>query len=50
MDIISRLQEQANTIASLAFNTLTLQRDAPPHFQSVVGDEEAQTEAGPRII
>ncbi|MCL7051442.1 hypothetical protein MKW94_001627 [Papaver nudicaule] len=31
MDIISQLQEQANTIASLAFNTFgTLQRDAPP--------------------
>ncbi|KAG9454059.1 hypothetical protein H6P81_006963 [Aristolochia fimbriata] len=31
MDIISQLQEQVNTIASLAFNTFgTLQRDAPP--------------------
>lgn len=31
MDIISQLQEQANTIAALAFNTFgTLQRDAPP--------------------
>lgn len=31
MDIISQLQEQANTMASLAFNTFgTLQRDAPP--------------------
>ncbi|XP_042477498.1 mediator of RNA polymerase II transcription subunit 21-like isoform X2 [Macadamia integrifolia] len=30
MDIISQLQEQVNTIASLAFNTFgTLQRDAP---------------------
>ncbi|CAL9015174.1 unnamed protein product [Prunus brigantina] len=31
MDIISQLQEQVNTIASLAFNTFgTLQRDSPP--------------------
>ncbi|KAL3627514.1 Mediator of RNA polymerase II transcription subunit 21 [Castilleja foliolosa] len=31
MDIISQLQEQANTIAAVAFNTFgTLQRDAPP--------------------
>ncbi|KAL8140201.1 hypothetical protein V2J09_006222, partial [Rumex salicifolius] len=31
MDIISQLQEQVNTIASLAFNTFgTLQRDATP--------------------
>lgn len=31
MDIISQLQEQVNTVASLAFNTFgTLQRDAPP--------------------
>ena len=31
MDIISQLQEQVNTIASLSFNTFgTLQRDAPP--------------------
>ncbi|GMP73117.1 hypothetical protein CsSME_00030962 [Camellia sinensis var. sinensis] len=31
MDIISQLQEQANTIAALAFNAFgTLQRDAPP--------------------
>ncbi|KAL9670438.1 hypothetical protein QQ045_007990 [Rhodiola kirilowii] len=31
MDIISQLQEQANTIAAMAFNTFgTLQRDAPP--------------------
>ncbi|KAL8260273.1 hypothetical protein R6Q59_028226 [Mikania micrantha] len=31
MDIISQLQEQVNTIASIAFNTFgTLQRDAPP--------------------
>lgn len=31
MDIISQLQEQANTISSLAFNSFgTLQRDAPP--------------------
>ncbi|KAI5656804.1 hypothetical protein M9H77_25597 [Catharanthus roseus] len=31
MDIISQLQEQVNTIAALAFNTIgTLQRDAPP--------------------
>ncbi|EPS73797.1 hypothetical protein M569_00958 [Genlisea aurea] len=31
MDIISQLQEQVNTIVSLAFNTFgTLQRDAPP--------------------
>lgn len=31
MDIISQLQEQANTIAALAFNTFgSLQRDAPP--------------------
>ncbi|XP_062162491.1 mediator of RNA polymerase II transcription subunit 21 [Alnus glutinosa] len=31
MDIISQLQEQANTIAALAFNTFgTLQRDAAP--------------------
>ncbi|CAI0414366.1 unnamed protein product [Linum tenue] len=31
MDIISQLQEQVDTIASLAFNTFgTLQRDAPP--------------------
>lgn len=31
MDIISQLQEQVNTIASIAFNTIgTLQRDAPP--------------------
>ncbi|EEF43167.1 mediator of RNA polymerase II transcription subunit 21 [Ricinus communis] len=31
MDIISQLQEQVDTIASLAFNTIgTLQRDAPP--------------------
>ncbi|XP_008224812.1 PREDICTED: mediator of RNA polymerase II transcription subunit 21 [Prunus mume] len=31
MDIISQLQEQVNTIASLAFNTFgTLQRDFPP--------------------
>ncbi|KAJ4972574.1 hypothetical protein NE237_005748 [Protea cynaroides] len=31
MDIISQLQEQINTIASLAFNSFgTLQRDAPP--------------------
>ncbi|KAF8410720.1 hypothetical protein HHK36_003257 [Tetracentron sinense] len=31
MDIISQLQEQVNTIATLAFNTFgTLQRDAPP--------------------
>ncbi|XP_043696355.1 mediator of RNA polymerase II transcription subunit 21-like isoform X1 [Telopea speciosissima] len=31
MDIISQLQDQVNTVASLAFNTFgTLQRDAPP--------------------
>ncbi|KAG8385728.1 hypothetical protein BUALT_Bualt03G0075400 [Buddleja alternifolia] len=31
MDIISQLQEQVNTVASVAFNTFgTLQRDAPP--------------------
>ncbi|CAL1375401.1 unnamed protein product [Linum trigynum] len=31
MDIISQLQEQVDTIASHAFNTIgTLQRDAPP--------------------
>ncbi|GAA0155989.1 DNA-directed RNA polymerase [Lithospermum erythrorhizon] len=31
MDIITQLQEQLNTIASVAFNTFgTLQRDAPP--------------------
>ncbi|CAI0476390.1 unnamed protein product [Linum tenue] len=31
MDIISQLQEQVDTLASLAFNTIgTLQRDAPP--------------------
>ncbi|XP_050217049.1 mediator of RNA polymerase II transcription subunit 21 [Mercurialis annua] len=31
MDIISQLQEQVDTIASLTFNTIgTLQRDAPP--------------------
>ncbi|GAV66018.1 Med21 domain-containing protein [Cephalotus follicularis] len=31
MDIISQLQEQVNTIATVAFNTFgTLQRDAPP--------------------
>ncbi|KAH6790483.1 mediator 21 [Perilla frutescens var. hirtella] len=31
MDIISQLQEEVNTIASIAFNTFgTLQRDAPP--------------------
>lgn len=31
MDIISQLQEQANTIAALTFNTFgSLQRDAPP--------------------
>ncbi|TYH67563.1 hypothetical protein ES332_D06G196300v1 [Gossypium tomentosum] len=31
MDIISQLQEQVNSIASLTFNTFgTLQRDAPP--------------------
>ncbi|KAK1283609.1 Mediator of RNA polymerase II transcription subunit 21 [Acorus calamus] len=31
MDIISQLQEQVNTIATLAFNSFgTLQRDAPP--------------------
>lgn len=31
MDVISQLQEQVNTIASIAFNTFgTLQRDAPP--------------------
>lgn len=31
MDIISQLQEQVNTIAAIAFNTIgTLQRDAPP--------------------
>ncbi|XP_048134420.1 mediator of RNA polymerase II transcription subunit 21 isoform X2 [Rhodamnia argentea] len=30
MDVISQLQEQVNTIASIAFNTFgTLQRDAP---------------------
>ncbi|XP_004515420.1 mediator of RNA polymerase II transcription subunit 21 [Cicer arietinum] len=32
MDIISQLQEQVNSIANLAFNTIgTLQRDAPPN-------------------
>lgn len=32
MDIISQLQEQVNSIANLAFNTVgTLQRDAPPN-------------------
>ncbi|KAJ7974500.1 mediator of RNA polymerase II transcription subunit 21-like [Quillaja saponaria] len=31
MDIISQLQEQVNSIAALAFNTIgTMQRDAPP--------------------
>ncbi|CAN1184280.1 Mediator of RNA polymerase II transcription subunit 21 [Linum perenne] len=31
MDIISQLQEQIDTVASLAFNSIgTLQRDAPP--------------------
>ncbi|KAF8391728.1 hypothetical protein HHK36_021962 [Tetracentron sinense] len=31
MDIISQLQQQVNTIATLAFNTFgTLQRDTPP--------------------
>ncbi|KAM7264036.1 hypothetical protein ACFE04_001719 [Oxalis oulophora] len=31
MDIISQLQDQANLIANIAFNTFgTLQRDAPP--------------------
>ncbi|CAN0907565.1 Mediator of RNA polymerase II transcription subunit 21 [Linum grandiflorum] len=31
MDIISQLQEQVDTVASLAFNSIgTLQRDAPP--------------------
>ncbi|KAJ4982015.1 hypothetical protein NE237_032852 [Protea cynaroides] len=31
MDSVSQLQEQVNTLASLAFNTFgTLQRDAPP--------------------
>jgi len=31
MDIISQLQEQINTVATLVFNTFgTLQRDAPP--------------------
>ncbi|KAJ4830901.1 Mediator of RNA polymerase II transcription subunit 21 [Turnera subulata] len=31
MDIISQLQEQVDTIASLTFNTIgSLQRDAPP--------------------
>jgi mediator of RNA polymerase II transcription subunit 21 len=31
MDIISQLQDQVNSIASIAFNTFgTLQRDAPP--------------------
>jgi hypothetical protein len=32
MDIISQLQEQVNSIANLALNTIgTLQRDAPPN-------------------
>lgn len=32
MDVISQLQEQVNSIANLAFNTIgTLQRDAPPN-------------------
>ncbi|KAG9150103.1 hypothetical protein Leryth_009693 [Lithospermum erythrorhizon] len=36
MDIISQLQEQLNTIASVSFNTFgTLQRDAPPDRLSV---------------
>ncbi|GAA0146400.1 DNA-directed RNA polymerase [Lithospermum erythrorhizon] len=36
MDVISQLQEQLNTIASVSFNTFgTLQRDAPPDRLSV---------------
>ncbi|KAL5578862.1 hypothetical protein UlMin_011304 [Ulmus minor] len=59
MDIISQLQEQANTIASLAFNTFgTLQRDAPPVRLSPIypdppavnADEAAKFSEEPKLL
>ena len=59
MDIISQLQEQANTIAALAFNTFgTLQRDAPPVRLSpnypeppaVPTDEAAKFSEQPKLL
>lgn len=48
MDIITQLQDQVNTIASIAFNTFgTLQRDAPPMRLSSNYPEPAPSSTNP---